>query len=89
MVKFGADRGAGVFIRAIVEGALPLEDCFSIASDLPIGIAEMVEDGKYIAAARSLLGADQWSTFKQHHRMGDVEPFFDALGEAVGGNPTS
>lgn len=57
--------------------------------DWPIDLAELVEDGKYIAAARTLLGPDQWAVFKQHHRMGDVEPFFDALGDAVGANPTS
>ena len=54
----------------------------------PIDVAEMVEDKKYMAAARLILGPQQWAAFKKRHQFGDIEAFFTALGEAIGGNPT-
>lgn len=57
-------------------------------AEWPLDVAELIEDQKFFGAARMILGADQWARFKAAHTMGDVEPFFAALGDAIGGNPT-
>lgn len=57
-------------------------------AEWPLDVAELIEDQKFFGAARAILGNEQWGKFKAAHTMGDVEPFFAALGEAIGGNPT-
>lgn len=54
----------------------------------PIDVAEALEDQRFYSAARLVLGDEQWQSFKQRHRLGDAEAFFNAFGEAIGGNPT-
>jgi hypothetical protein len=56
--------------------------------DWPIDVVEALEDEKMLKAAASLLGPAQWGAFKQRHRVGDVEAFFVAFGEALGADPT-
>lgn len=59
------------------------------ANDLEL--LEALEDGKYITAIRSYLGADQWAQFKDSQRndagrvsADKTEAFLNALMEAVG-----
>lgn len=46
---------------------------------------EDYDDGKYIAAVRAILGAEQWAAFKSRHPFGvDLDRFIAALLAATG-----
>ena len=51
-------------------------------------VAFLLEEGKNFSAARAILGDAQWATFEKGHTLGDLEGFFEALGDAIGANPT-
>lgn len=76
-------QGAGaVFEFKGVKYLVPPSD------EWPIEVAEALEAERFLAAAAAMLGKEQWAKFKRGNRTGDAEAFFNALGEAIGANPT-
>jgi hypothetical protein len=58
-----------------------------IAEEWDIGVLEAAEGGNIVTAMKLLLGPDQWAAFRATHTMvGQMKAFFQAAGEATGGN---
>lgn len=59
---------------------------------IEIDALEDWDDGKKIRAVRSILGSEQWATYKSRHRKAvDLDRFMVALLDAAGalGNPSA
>ena len=57
------------------------------AEEWDIGVLEAAEGGNIVTAMKLLLGPDQWAAFREKHTMvGQMKAFFQAAGEATGGN---
>lgn len=55
------------------------------ATEWDLDVLEAIEDGKMTTALRTLLGREQWATFKAKRRTAaDLGTFYSAVEQAIG-----
>lgn len=58
---------------------------YTVSREIDLDVLEALEDDKPIAAARAILGAEQWKKFRSgHSKPEDLSGLFEAYNEGVG-----